>query len=88
MTLLPTGEFISVNLFTVYILPSVNDDLAKEELSEMINIQMSMTPDKVFIVTGDFNSCRLNSSMGLNQQITGSTKLLTCFTAIREMCKD
>ena len=54
-------EFPKVNVNIVYVPPDGNDSIAAQAISDVVNQQLTASPDSVVIVTGDFNTCVIDS---------------------------
>lgn len=54
-------EFSVVYLMAIYIPPQANTQLEQIQLHDIINKQLSVNPDWVFLVAGDFNQANLKT---------------------------
>ena len=54
-------EFPKLNVNIVYVPPDGNDGIAAQAISDVVNQQLTASPDSVVIVTGDFNTCVIDS---------------------------
>ena len=68
-------EFPKVTVNIVYVPCSAHDETAAEIIAETVNQQQTSTPDGVVLLTGDFNTCRIESHLPQFEQcVTGPTR--------------
>ena len=68
-------EFPKVTVNVVYVPCSAHDETAAEIIAETVNQQKTSTPDGVVLLTGDFNTCRIEAHLPQFEQcVTGPTR--------------
>ena len=67
-------EFNKVVLNTVYIPPDAHPSTALELIYDVINEQLTSSPDSILLLTGDFNHVTLDASFPLYQHVTCATR--------------
>ena len=84
-------EFSKVIVNVVYVPDAVPSESATAQLTDLLNEQMTSSPDSLIIITGDFNHTRLNPSLPFYQHVDCTTRknatLDLCYTNVEKSYK-